>query len=221
MAGAAFGIGIMCCVVAGKQEDQQMEQMRIRRQKKGELKTIHFRDREGIERFSLSDGESLCMMAEDGTKEIGLCRFVDGKQVDVNGQIWEIGEFLWQMERRGIQVYPLRDSIKEGKVGGRMRKRNHVVPVRLNAKELRHLDGQVAKSGLSREEFLRSLILGAQLQTKPCEHHAELLRKIAGLCNNANQLAHVANGTGMAGEASVQEMLRISKETWRLVKEEW
>ena len=64
-----------------------------------------------------------------------------------------------------------------------MRKRNHVVPVRLNAKELRHLDGQVAKSGLSREEFLRSLILGAQLQTKPCEHHAELLRKIAGLCN--------------------------------------
>ena len=77
VAGAAFGIGIMCCVVAGKQEDQQMEQMRIRRQKKGELKTIHFRDREGIERFSLSDGESLCMMAEDGTKEIGLCRFVD------------------------------------------------------------------------------------------------------------------------------------------------
>ena len=56
VAGAAFGIGIMCCVVAGKQEDQQMEQMRIRRQKKGELKTIHFRDREGIERFSLSDG---------------------------------------------------------------------------------------------------------------------------------------------------------------------
>ena len=67
----------------------------------------------------------------------------------------------------------------------------------------------------------QSLILGAQLQTKPCEHHAELLRKIAGLCNNANQLAHVANGTGMAGEASVQEMLRISKETWCLVKEEW
>ncbi len=106
-----------------------------------------------------------------------------------------------------------------------MRKRNHVVPVRLNAKELRHLDGQVAKSGLSREEFLRSLILGAQLQTKPCEHHAELLRKIAGLCNNANQLAHVANGTGMAGEASVQEMLRISCErtspSGRAGRKEW
>ena len=83
------------------------------------------------------------------------------------------------------------------------------------------LEEQVEKSGLPREEFLRSLIVGAEIRAKPCEHHADLLRKVAGLCNNANQLAHVANGTGMAGEASVQEMLRISKETWRLVKEEW
>ena len=48
-----------------------MEQMRIRRQKKGELKTIHFRDREGIERFSLSDGESLCMMQRTERKRLG------------------------------------------------------------------------------------------------------------------------------------------------------
>lgn len=75
-----------------------------------------------------------------------------------------------------------------------MRKRNHVIPVRLNARELRELEEQVEKSGLSREEFMRSLILGAQVHAKPCEHHPELLRKIAGLCNNANQLAHVANG---------------------------
>ncbi len=73
-------------------------------------RTIHFRDMEGTEQFSLLDGENLCMMAEDGTKEIGLCRFVDEKQVDVNGQVWEIGEFLWQMERRGIQVYPLQTA---------------------------------------------------------------------------------------------------------------
>ncbi len=65
-----------------------MEQIRIRRQKQGEPKQIQFRDMEGKKRFILLDGESLCMMAEDGTKEIGLCRFVDEKQVDVNGQVW-------------------------------------------------------------------------------------------------------------------------------------
>ena len=100
-------------------------------------------------------------------------------------------------------------------------KGKYVIPVRLNARELRELEEQVEKSGLSREEFMRSLILGAQVHAKPCEHHPELLRKIAGLCNNANQLAHVANASGMASEQSVQEMLRLTKETWHLVKEEW
>ena len=38
-----------------------------------------------------------------------------------------------------------------------MRKRNHVIPVRLNAKELRFLEEQVEKSGLSREEYIRSI----------------------------------------------------------------
>ena len=83
------------------------------------------------------------------------------------------------------------------------------------------LEEQVEKSGLPREEFLRSLIAGAEIRAKPCEHHADLLRKVAGLCNNANQLAHVANATGRADTASVQEMLRISKEGWKIVKEEW
>lgn len=102
-----------------------------------------------------------------------------------------------------------------------MRKRNHVIPVRLNAKELRYLDDQVQKSGFSREEYLRSLICGAEVRAKPCEHHGELLRKIAGLCNNANQLAHVANASGTASAESIKEMLRISKETWQMVKEDW
>ena len=96
-----------------------------------------------------------------------------------------------------------------------MRKRNHVIPVRLNAKELRFLEEQVEKSGLSREEYIRSIVMGGEVRARPCEHHTELLRKISGLCNNANQLAHVANGCGMAGEESIREMLRMTKETWR------
>ncbi len=96
-----------------------------------------------------------------------------------------------------------------------MRKRNHVIPVRLNTKELRFLEEQVEKSGLSREEYIRSIVMGGEVRARPCEHHTELLRKVSGLCNNANQLAHVANGCGMAGEEIIREMLRMTKETWR------
>ena len=67
-----------------------------------------------------------------------------------------------------------------------MRKRNHIIPLHLNKKELAHLEAQVKTSGLPREEFLRTLIMGAELRAKPCEHHADLLHKVAGLCNNAS-----------------------------------
>ena len=88
-----------------------------------------------------------------------------------------------------------------------MRKRNHVIPLHLNAKEMKHLDTQVGVSGLSREEFLRTLIMGAELRARPCPHHAELLHKVAGLCNNANQLARMANTSRQAGEQQVEEMM--------------
>ena len=87
-----------------------------------------------------------------------------------------------------------------------MRKRNHIIPLHLNKKELAHLETQVKQSGLPREEFLRTLIMGAELRAKPCDHHADLLHKVAGLCNNANQLAKVANTYGEASQQSVEEM---------------
>lgn len=101
------------------------------------------------------------------------------------------------------------------------RKRRHVVPIRLTEKELRHLNRQSNLSGLSREAYLRSLIMGADLHPRPCTHHAGLLRTVAGLCNNANQLAHRANSTGVAGQESVDKMTALAAEVYRLVRESW
>ena len=102
-----------------------------------------------------------------------------------------------------------------------MRKRNHNDPVQRIKKELDHLGAQVKLSGLACEESLRSLIMGAQLQASPCPHHTDLLHKVAGLCNNANQVAHRANSTGVAGQESVDKMIRISQEIWKEVKNQW
>ena len=98
------------------------------------------------------------------------------------------------------------------------RRRDHVIALRLNDREYRHLCRQVEISGLPREEYLRSLILDQTIQPRPCTHHEELVRKVAGLCNNANQVAHRANSTGVAGQQSVDEMTRIAKEIWHEIK---
>ena len=93
--------------------------------------------------------------------------------------------------------------------------------MRLNEREYRYLCEQVKISGLSREEYLRSLISGKEIHPRPCTHHAELVRKVAGLCNNANQLAHRANSTGVAGQQSVDEMTRLTRQIWNEINEKW
>ena len=102
-----------------------------------------------------------------------------------------------------------------------MRKRRHVIPLRLTEKELQHLNQLTAQSGMSREKFLRALVMGKTIHPRPCTHHADLLRKVSGLCNNANQLAHRANSTGVAGQESVDKMIQISQEIWKEVKSKW
>ena len=101
------------------------------------------------------------------------------------------------------------------------RKRPHQIALRLNDQELRHLNRQSNLSGLSREEYLRALIMGAELQPCSCTHHADLLRKVAGLCNNANQLAHRANSTGTAGQESVDQMVKMAKQVYQQVIKLW
>lgn len=84
-----------------------------------------------------------------------------------------------------------------------------------------YLEAQVKESGLPREEFLRTLIMGAELRAKPCEHHADLLHKAAGLCNNANQLAKVANTYGEASQQDIEEMTKLARQVWEEVKNNW
>ena len=102
-----------------------------------------------------------------------------------------------------------------------MRKRNHIIPLHLNTEELEHLERQVKASGLPREEYLRMLIMGAEIRPRPCTHHAELLRQVAGLCNNANQLARVANTYGKADPVDVAAMTTIARALWKEVKTHW
>lgn len=102
-----------------------------------------------------------------------------------------------------------------------MRKRRHVIPLRLTEKELQHLNQLTAQSGMSREKFLRALVMGKTIHPRPCTHHADLLRKVSGLCNNANQLAHQANSTGRAEQKSVEKMIELTRKVYNAVKLNW
>ena len=101
------------------------------------------------------------------------------------------------------------------------RKRRRVISLRLTEKKLQHLNRLAAQSGLSREKLLRALIMGETIRPRPCTHHEDLLRKVSGLCNNANQLAHQANSTGRAEQKSVEKMIELTRKVYNAVKINW
>ena len=59
-----------------------------------------------------------------------------------------------------------------------MRKREHAFILRLNNDEMHHLKKQVAKSGLSREVYVRQLVMGREIKERPQQDCVELLKEV-------------------------------------------
>lgn len=83
---------------------------------------------------------------------------------------------------------------------------------------------------LARPRFCCAVVMAVSARTQQYQHavfrYDDLVLlgrcgRIAGLCNNANQLAHRANSTGVAGQESVDKMTALALEVYRLVGQQW
>ena len=82
-------------------------------------------------------------------------------------------------------------------------------------------EGTAASEPAGSAKRVISLIMGETIRPRPCTHHEDLLRKVSGLCNNANQLAHQANSTGRAEQKSVEKMIELTRKVYNAVKINW
>lgn len=67
-----------------------------------------------------------------------------------------------------------------------MRERNHIVRVHLNDREMAHLEKCLSKTHWGKEAFLRAVIQGTGIATKPpgdCQEIIDRLRKIGNRLN--------------------------------------
>jgi len=76
------------------------------------------------------------------------------------------------------------------------RKRTIRVRFWLDDDEAAKLNCAVAKSGLSREAYLRTLICGLIPTDKPPPDYFLMMRELHSIGNNLNQIAQRANATG-------------------------
>ena len=100
-----------------------------------------------------------------------------------------------------------------------MREREHFIGVWLGDQEFAHLNKQCAITGLSTSAFVRQAIAGIQLRPRPPDEYSTLLRELAAIGNNINQIAHWANAQKSIREAEIVEAAVLAREAWRLVKE--
>lgn len=74
-----------------------------------------------------------------------------------------------------------------------MNRRNVEIKVRLNRKEAETLNKNVKKSGLSREAYLRHLIVGNVPREAPPADYYAMMRELYRIGNSLNQVAQKAH----------------------------
>jgi len=91
-----------------------------------------------------------------------------------------------------------------------MRKRDIRVWARLTEGELDVIMRRIRKTGLSRESYIRSLLLGSAPREKPDERFYSVMQELSDIANNVSQLARKAAALSPADA----RMLQSEAEKW-------
>lgn len=94
-----------------------------------------------------------------------------------------------------------------------MARRNIKIDLRLNEQEMERLRRDVARSGWSREKYLRALIEHSSIREMPSMDLISVLRNLQQINNNMNQVALIANAKGFVDTAAYWKNVELLKET--------
>lgn len=94
-----------------------------------------------------------------------------------------------------------------------MARRNIKIDLRLNEQEMERLRRDVARSGWSREKYLRALIEHSSIREMPSMDLISVLRNLQQINNSMNQVALIANAKGFVDTAAYWENVELLKET--------
>ena len=109
---------------------------------------------------------------------------------------------------RGLSRWSPSNQIKETgmikteyKKGGRptkgaAEKKKYRITVKLNTQDYYTLKGKAKNAGISKSEFVRKALEEGNVIERLTVEQAGFIRKLCGMANNLNQLAHRANAEG-------------------------
>ena len=89
-----------------------------------------------------------------------------------------------------------------------MARRTIKIDLRLNASEAEQLNREVARSGLSREAYLRALIQNRPVKERPAPDLVAVLKNLQQINHNMNQIAVKANALQFVDKQEYWENVR-------------
>lgn len=103
------------------------------------------------------------------------------------------------------------------------------VSLKLSEEDFMKLESDAKSAGMDRSKYLRALIQNAKgIDPTFAADRAQLIRKVSGVSNNVNQMAHLANAQGQiyfsAIEDARQEVVKLQNilkevlDVWQLRK---
>ena len=108
-----------------------------------------------------------------------------------------------------------------------MRKRNHVITIRMSDEEYKFFQGRLSQTGQTQQSYVLNAIRGATIVSaeevkelqKLNRGFTDMMRQLRGLATNVNQMAHIANGTGELPVVTALEKFGKSIEKFRKEEE--
>ena len=92
-----------------------------------------------------------------------------------------------------------------------MRKRNKEIKVRFTEKELEELDAKVARTYLSRENYIRAVLAGYEIMEAPNVDARELMIQIRKVGTNLNHLVFLAQCQNFI---DLPELRKVTNALW-------
>ena len=120
---------------------------------------------------------------------------------------------------RGLSRWSLSNQIKEAsmiktehKKGGRptkgaAEKKKYRITVKLTTEDYYTLKGKAKNAGTSMSEFVRKVLDKGTVFERLTVEQADFIRKLCGMANNLNQLAHRANAEGFHAVAPFHKII--------------
>ena len=100
-----------------------------------------------------------------------------------------------------------------------MRTRPKHISVWMNDTEYQHLRRQAELAGMKVDPFIRNLIMGVELHPRPPDTSKAILRELAAIGNNVNQIAHWANAKKGVTDPEMETAAALVRKAYQLVKE--